>query len=187
MNCELRSLTPNKNAEEYRETHGKHVVRVDRASDVVEVGYLGISKPAGGITIRVSVFFSKDMPEGFRVSRETWGGRLAGVFGLSWGRDIETGDESFDAAFRVRGRDESAVRACLGAGARKALLAFTESDRSLSGRTGSLEVTPSGVVYIEGPYTPGTVGDVVEKAKPLIEDLVGIADALEQTTPETES
>jgi len=42
-----------------------------------------------------------------------------------------------------------------------------------------LEITSSGVVYIEGPYTPQGMGDVVEISIPLINDLVEIADKIE--------
>ena len=63
MNRELKSLTPNKRAEEYRATHSKHLVRIHQTTDVVNAanvrGILGISKLAFAGYIRVSVFFSK--------------------------------------------------------------------------------------------------------------------------------
>ena len=36
MNRELKSLTPNKSAEEYRATHSNHLVRIDQTTDVVD-------------------------------------------------------------------------------------------------------------------------------------------------------
>ena len=45
--------------------------------------------------------------------------------------------------------------------------------------TSGAEITSSGVVYIEGPYTPHGMGDIVEKSMPLINELVEIAGKIE--------
>ena len=44
MNRELKSLTPNKSAEEYRAIHSNHLVRIDQTTDVGDTGFAGISK-----------------------------------------------------------------------------------------------------------------------------------------------
>ena len=49
----------------------------------------------------------------------------------------------------------------------------------IHGRVGSLEVTSYGVVYVEGPYAPGKIGDTVEKSKPLAAELTQIAEKIE--------
>jgi len=179
MNQELRSLTPNKKAEEYRARHGEHLVRVDQTSDVVQVEYVAVSRLANARYIRVSVFFSKEMPPGIRLFEEAWPMRLAKGLGLFWGQDIKTGDEQFDSLFRVQGQDEETIARHLDTRARQSLLSFAKSGTSVFGRTGSLEITSSGVVYVEGPYVPSSIGDVVERAKPVIEALVNIADDVE--------
>ena len=179
MNRELKSLTPNKSAEEYRATHSNHLVRIDQTTDVVGTGFGGISKLAFAGYIRVSVFFSKEMPPSIRVFQEVWPMRLAKGLGLSWGQDIKTGDEQFDAIFRVQGQDEKNIAKHLDDEARKLLLEFSKARRSIYIRSGSLEITSSGVVYIEGPYTPHGMGDIVEKSMPLINELVEIAGKIE--------
>ena len=105
--------------------------------------------------------------------------RLAKGLGLSWGQDIKTGDEQFDAIFRVQGQDEKNIAKHLDDEARKLLLEFSKGSRSIYHRSGSLEITSSGVVYIEGPYTPEGMGDVVERSMPFISDLVEVADKIE--------
>ena len=166
MNRELKSLTPNKRAEEYRATHSKHLVRIDQTTDVVNAanvrGIVGISKLAFAGYIRVSVFFSKEMPPSIRVFQEVWPMRLAKSLGLFWGQDIKTEDEQFDAIFRVQGQDAKAIARYLDDEARKLLLEFASGRRSIYNLMGSLEITSSGVVYIEGPYTPQGMGDVVD-------------------------
>ena len=179
MNRELKSLTPNKSAEEYRATHSNHLVRIDQTTDVAVTGFGGISNLAFAGYIRVSVFFSKEMPPSIRVFQEMWPMRLAKGLGLSWGQDIKTGDEQFDAIFRVQGQDEKNIAKHLDDEARKLLLEFSKARRSIYIRSGSLEITSSGVVYIEGPYTPHGMGDIVEKSMPLINELVEIAGKIE--------
>ncbi len=183
MNRELKSLTPNKRAEEYRATHSKHLVLIDQTTDVVNAtnvgGIVGISKLAFAGYIRVSVFFSKEMPPSIRVFQEVWPMRLAKSLGLFWGQDIKTEDEQFDAIFRVQGQDAKAIARHLDDEARKLLLEFATGRRSIYSLTGSLEITSSGVVYVEGPYTPHGMDDIVERSMPLINELVEIADKIE--------
>ena len=183
MNRELKSLTPNKRAEEYRATHSKHLVRIDQTTDVVNAtnvgGIVGISKLAFAGYIRVSVFFSKEMPPSIRVFQEVWPMRLAKSLGLFWGQDIKTEDEQFDAIFRVQGQDAKAIARHLDDEARKLLLEFASGRRSIYSLMGSLEITSSGVVYVEGPYTPHGMDDIVERSMPLINELVEIADKIE--------
>jgi len=183
MNRELKSLTPNKRAEEYRATHSKHLVRIDQTTDVVNAtnvgGIVGISKLAFAGYIRVSVFFSKEMPPSIRVFQEVWPMRLAKSLGLFWGQDIKTEDEQFDAIFRVQGQDAKAIARHLDDEARKLLLEFATGRRSIYSLTGSLEITSSGVVYVEGPYTPHGMDDIVERSMPLINELVEIAGKIE--------
>ena len=180
MNRELKALTPNKNTEEYRATHGEHLVRIDQTVDVFDVGYAGVSKLSRGGYIRVSVFFSKEMPPHIRLFQEAWPKRLAKGLGLAWGQDIKTGDEHFDSVFRVQGENEGSIAEHLDEEARKRLLAFVEADRSIYNRPGSLEITSSGVVYVEGPYAPDNITDIVAKSTPLIDELVQIADKIER-------
>ena len=179
MNRELKSLTPNKRAEEYRATHSKHLVRIDQTTDVVNSDFGGISPLAFAGYIRVSVFFSKEMPPSIRVFQEVWPMRLAKGLGLFWGQDIKTEDEQFDAIFRVQGQDAKAIARHLDDEARKLLLEFATGRRSIYSLTGSLEITSSGVVYIEGPYTPHGMDDIVERSMPLINELVEIAGKIE--------
>ena len=183
MNRELKSLTPNKRAEEYRATHSKHLVRIDQTTDVVNAtnvgGIVGISKLAFAGYIRVSVFFSKEMPPSIRVFQEVWPMRLAKSLGLFWGQDIKTGDEHFDAIFRVQGQDAKAIARHLDDEARKLLLQFATGRRSIYSLTGSLEITSSGVAYIEGPYTPHGMDDIIERSMPLINELVEISAKIE--------
>ncbi|MFO7898012.1 MAG: zf-TFIIB domain-containing protein [Planctomycetota bacterium] len=179
MNRELRAMAPNKQAEEYRGTHGGRLVRVDRTGDIVARDYLGFVQTTAVSFIRVSVFFREEMPLGVRVFQERWPVRLAKGLGLFRGQDIETGDERFDSMFRVQGEDEAAVAGHLDAPAREALLSFAGGEHSICGKTGSLQVTSSAVVYVEGPYGPDSIDDVVGKSKPLIDELVDIADKIE--------
>jgi len=183
MNRELKSLTPNKRAEEYRATHSKHLVRIDQTTDVVNAtnvgGIVGISKLAFAGYIRVSVFFSKEMPPSIRVFQEVWPMRLAKSLGLFWGQDIKTEDEQFDAIFRVQGQDAKAIARHLDDEARKLLLEFATGRRSIYSLTGSLEITSSGVAYIEGPYTPHGMDDIIERSMPLINELVEISAKIE--------
>ena len=183
MNRELKSLTPNKRAEEYRATHSKHLVRIDQTTDVVNAanvgGIVGISKLAFAGYIRVSVFFSKEMPPSIRVFQEMWPMRLAKSLGLFWGQDIKTEDEQFDAIFRVQGQDAKAIARHLDDEARKLLLEFATGRRSIYILIGSLEIISFGVVYIEGPYTPHGMDDIGERSMPLINELVEIAGKIE--------
>ena len=179
MNRELKSLTPNKSAEEYRAIHSNHLVRIDQTTDVGDTGFAGISKLAFAGYIRVSVFFSKEMPPSIRVFQEVWPMRLAKGLGLFWGQDIKTEDEQFDAIFRVQGQDTKAIARHLDDEARKLLLKFATGRRSIYGLIGSLETTSSSLVYIEGPYTPRGMDDIVERSMPLINELVEIAGKIE--------
>lgn len=179
MNRELRSMAPNKQAEEYRGTHGGRLVRVDRTSDVIARDYLGFVQTTPVAFIRVSVFFRGEMPLGIHVFQERWPMRLAKSLGLFRGQDIETGDERFDSMFRVQSEEEAAVARHLDEAARQALLSFADGGRRIGGKTGSLQITSSAVVYVEGPYGPNSPDDVVARAEPLIAELVDIADKVE--------
>lgn len=179
MNQELKALTPNKEAEEYRELHGKHIVRIDQTSDVLSSDFLGISSATTASYIRVSVFFDKEMPHGTRVFQESWATKLAKGLGLFFGQDIKTGDSNFDSAFRVQGDDEKTIAEHLNTNARELLISFSKNEKSIYSKTGSLEITSSGVVYVEGPYIPNSINDVVEKSKSLVGELIQMADAIE--------
>jgi len=179
MNQELKALTPNKEAEEYRATHGKHPVRIVRTNTVVIEGHIGLNHLVNAVYIRVSVFFSKEMPPEIRVFQEAWPMRLAKGLGLFWGQDIKTGDEKFDSVFRVQGENETTIAKHLDEAARESLLAFRKRGASILGETGSLEITSSGVAYVEGPYIPDSVSNVVERSKLVIDQLVQIADKIE--------
>lgn len=179
MNRELAALTPNKEAQEYRGEQGGHIVRIDRTNDVVQVGYFGISRAVTECFVRVSVFFTGDMPAGVRLFQDPWPLRLAKGLGLHWGQDIETGDKAFDSIFSVHGKDEEAVIRHFDPETRKALIEFSEHKPCIFARHGSIEVTPSAVVYVEGPYVPEAVEGLVEKAQPVVEKLVALADKIE--------
>ncbi|MFO8014316.1 MAG: zf-TFIIB domain-containing protein [Phycisphaerae bacterium] len=188
MNAELKNLTPNHEAEEYRAMHGRHLVRIDQANDVMA------AQPVPGLTrvveagyLRLAVFFADDIPTRMHVSQEGWPIRLAKALGLFWGQDYKTGDEDFDARFRVQGEDEDRIVPHLDAAARRALLAFADEKPHILQQPGSLEVSSAGVVYVEGPYEPKSLGeiDVVQRAKPLIDRLVDLAEKIETVPEET--
>ena len=175
MNRELESWTSSNEAEEYRGTSGEHLVRVDQRDEVFVIDIVGVRQPIPGSYICVRVFFAAEMPVGLRVSVEAWPLRLAQIFGLSWGQDIETGDTVFDSLFRVQGGDEAIVRAHLNERAREALVAFVEAKEPIFSRFGSLFITPKCVLYLEGPYIPGTTDHVVQKCQPCIGELARLA------------
>jgi len=179
MNQELKALTPNKEAEEYRATHREHIVRIDQTSEVVLEAQLVLQKMVNATYIRVSVFFNREMPPGIRVFQEAWPMRLAKGLGLFWGQDIKIGDAKFDSVFRVQGENETAVAKHLDQAARESLLAFSKGDRSILGVAGYLEITSFCVAYVEGPYIPETVSEVVERSKPFIDELLQIAEKIE--------
>jgi hypothetical protein len=188
MNRELKNLTPNHEAEEYRATHGRHLVRLDQTNEVLDAQPLpGLTWMVGAGYLRLTVFFSEDIPTRMHVSQEGWPIRLAKAVGLFWGEDYKTGDADFDARFRVQGEDEDRIVPHLDAAARRALLAFAEDAPRILHTPGSLEVTSSGVVYVEGPYKPKSLAeiDVVDRARPLIDRLVDLAEKIE-TVPERE-
>ncbi len=182
MNRELKSFTSNKKAEEYREIYKDHLVRIDQTSDVIHLDYAGVSRLVDASYVRISVFFNRDMPIGIHVFREEWFMRLAKSLRLFRGQDIKTGDSKFDSTFRVQGEDEATVAAHLDSAAREALISFTENEQSISGKSGNLDVTPTGLLYVEGPYKPNSI-NVVNKAMPLVDKLIEIADKIE-TVPE---
>lgn len=189
MNRELKSLTPNKQAEEYRAEHAGHLVRIDVTGDVVAApiipGVPMVQKPQNVRYIRVSVFFGKDMPQKIRVFQEEWPVRLAKGLGLFWGQDIKTGDEKFDSMFRVQGQDTETIARHLDKAARESLINFAESGRSVCGQKGSIEITSSGVAYVEGPYACSSVENVVKRAQSVIEALVEIAGKVEAVPQES--
>ena len=179
MNRELRTLTPSKAAEEYRAMHGPHLVRIDQRAEIVQrEGVLG-PRFTPARHIRVSVFFGIDMPGSMRLFQEAWPMKLAKAFGLFWGEDIETGDEDFDVVFRVQGRNQAAVARHLDPAARASLLSFVESGARIFTQPGTLEITSTAVVYVEGPYIADSVKNVVESSQSLIASLVDIADRVE--------
>jgi Zn-finger nucleic acid-binding protein len=178
MNRELRSESPNKAAEEYREKAGRHVVHVDQTDDAVEVSFLGVSRISKARYIRISVFPDPQPSARFHVGRENWPMRLAKSFGLHPSDEIETGDPDFDSAFAVHGGDSGKVRRYLTESVRRQVLDFANSDISLYGRHGSLDMTDRHITYVEGPYTPESIKDVTGKARPVINALVAIADAM---------
>jgi len=188
MNAELKNLTPNHEAEEYRAMHGRHLVRLDQTCEVMETQFLpGLTRFVGAGHLRMTVFFAEDIPTRMHVSEAGWPIRLAMAVGLFWGRDYKTGDEAFDTRFRVQGEDERLIVPHLDADARRALLAFADDRPHILEQPGSLEVSSAGVVYVEGPYKPKSLApvDVVERARPLIDRLVDLAEKIERV-PERE-
>ena len=105
--------------------------------------------------------------------------RLAKGLGLFWGQDIKMGEEHFDSIFRVQGHDEAAIARYFDDASMALLVSFARGGRSIYGRTGSLQITSSGLVYVEGPYRSKTIGKVVEKSVALIEEILRIADEIE--------
>jgi len=183
MNRELKNLTPNHEAEEYRAMHGRHLVRLDQTDSVMATQFVpGMTRFLEATYLRLIVYFSEEMPTRMRVSQTGWPIRLAMALGLFWGEDYKTGDEAFDARFRVQGADERLIVPHLDAVARRALLDFADEKPCILKESGSLEVMSAGVVYIEGPYEPKSLAqvDVVERARPLIDRLVDLAEKIEQ-------
>lgn len=180
MNRVLKEMTPNKKAEEYRGIQGNHLVRVDQAEDIVQLEHVGLLQVTHSRYIRISVFFTTSLPAGFRVFQESWPMRLIKAFRLFHGEDVETGDQQFDNLFRVRGEDPETTVAHLDTVAREALTSFVHEKKSIYGRSGDLDITSSAVVYIEGPYPPAELSNLLEDAGGLLLDLIEIADRLEE-------
>jgi len=181
MNAELRSLTPNKSAEEYRGFRDGHLVRIDLVSDVLLVGRVGVyEKPIEVTTIRIIVYLTSPLKTSMRISQERWTTKVAKGLGLFRGQDIHTGDPGFDRHFIVQGKDEYATLSAIKPTFRSALLKFIEAKPAIFDTRGSLEINSSGVVYVEGPYTSNSVKDVVKKSDTLIPRLSWVAGLLEQ-------
>jgi Zn-finger nucleic acid-binding protein len=179
MNLILKEMTPNRKAEEYRGMHGNHLVRVDQAEDIVQLEHVALLQVTHSRYIRISVFFTGNLPPGFRVFQESWPMRLIKAFGLFHAKDVKTGDERFDNLFRVRGENDEDVASHLDSDARDALVSFAGEKNSIYGRSGDLDITSSSVVYVEGPYPPITLSNLVEDSRSLVLELVAIADKVE--------
>lgn len=178
MNEELKKESPSKSSEEYRAMHGSQLVRIDQTSEAIEISFLGVSRISRARYIRVSVLFEKRLPVQFHLTQEIWSLRLVKSLGIHLGNDLETGDLDFDAVFRIHGEKKEPIGNYFDRRTRKKMLEFVSSHQSIFGRTGSIDATNSHISYIEGPYTPESVKDIVKKSKPVVDRLVEIADGI---------
>ncbi len=179
MNAALAADTPSGSPEEYRGVQAGHLVRVDQVLTVVAAGGVpGITTGVGfaqGRYIRVTIFFQPPLPVSLRIFRESWPVRLEKALHLFFGQDIATGDEEFDAVYRVQGENKAQVLSLLTPEAREALLRFVKKAPSIFGRPGSLDISSSAVTFLEGPYAVKGLSNVVKKAEPVRDELLAIA------------
>ena len=178
MNAELKASTSNKSAEEFRGTRDGHLVRLDITSDlfVNVVGPFTASAPAEHVSL--CVFFENPLKTDLRVFQEWWPTKLAKAIGIFMGQDIKTGNSEFDRLFRVHGEDEESVRKFLTDEVVAELLGFVKDEASIYKDHGSVEISKNSIVYTEGPYVPGSMRDVVEKAAPMVDRFVKLANLL---------
>ncbi len=181
MNTELKALTANKDAEEYRVERDGHLVRIDQTSDVVQsevVPGIPVAAPTPTACVRITVFYGTPIGTELRIFQESWPTRLLKAVGLFNGEDIETGNGKFDDIYRVQGTDDSMVRSALSARAIELLLKLAEKKMCVYSQPGTLEVSANSVTYTEGPYQPDGLKDTVDRAEPLTDHLVALATAL---------
>lgn len=72
--------------------------------------------------------------ERFLLDKIAQAGARSGAIDRALRSSIETGDAEFDGAFQTIGDDEAAVRACLGPGVRRAMMASPRSSYEIGGR-----------------------------------------------------
>lgn len=181
-NLQLREMSDGE--AELREYRDRHLVRVDRVSDLRMEGVPGLAERASPVvSFRASVYFEEPLDLGLRVVPEGWSVKLAKTFGLFSEEDVETGDPAFDGAFVVRARRPGAVREALWEEVREDLLALARGAHALAGGGTRLEVDDERILYTEGPYSDAPDVDLESDAGELLDTMVRAARGIERGLP----
>jgi len=181
MNAELKALSGKRGGEESRTYHGDRLVTIDILDNPCSYAtYTGMdARPIDAKLICVTVYFSKPLNLGLRLTKEKWSFKLLKIFGLSGTQDIETGNSTFDSAFLVQADDEEGLKRILTRDAQDAICNFIEKKQGIMSEFGSLQMVDDCIRYTEGPYTGALADDLIGRAQKVADTLLHIADLME--------
>jgi Zn-finger nucleic acid-binding protein len=190
MDWELTQLSGAGFGEEFRDTIDGHLVRLNRVRDVLVVGgeFGALSQQVE--YFQVVTYLVEPLGVGLRITRERWSSKLAKLFGLFKGQDLEVGNKPFDSAFVVQCDNEDKTRTILSPELQAALLDFDTrkprlfaqsflSKLTSKSTSGAITVRDSRIEYLEGPYAVSTAKP---EADAIIQDLLGLAALLERSS-----
>ena len=183
MNRFLRELSHARTGEEFRAYRNERLVALTEVKG--QFGKLNFATLGYPITssrvsyIQIAVHFKTPLNVALRISMERWTTKLAKLFGLFGGQDIQTGNDEFDSAFLVQGDDEATVKSLLTPAVEEALLRFASRKSGVFAKAGTLEVLQDRIVYKEGPYEGDVKIDAEKDAGAIMDELASLAMALE--------
>ena len=182
MNQELEQLTPDKEAEEFRNYIDGYLVRKDSVSSVTTAGglLLGNTVATEAHYLKLSVYFKENLGLGLRVFSEKWAGKLFKVMGLSKKQDIQIGDDEIDSSFIIQGEHEKEVLSLLSdSQVQKNLKRLKGKEITVAKAQGKLEILDERIVYTEGPYIEVVSYDITEDETGVIKAMLDFAKAVE--------
>ena len=192
MNQELEQLTPDKEAEEFRNYIDGHLVRKDSVSSVTTTGGSLLGHDVAGVLLpghdvataahylKLSVYFKENLGLGLRVFSEKWADKLFKVMGLSKKQDIQIGDDEIDSSFIIQGEHKKEVLALLSdSQVQKNLKKLKGKEITVANAQGKLEILDERIVYTEGPYIGVVSYDITEDETGAIKAMLDFAKAVE--------
>ena len=177
-------------SEELRDTIDGHLVRLNRLRDTLVAGGDFGSSAQQVEHFQVVVYLAKPLGIGLRITKERWSTKLAKLFGLFKGQDLEVGEKSFDTAFVVQCEKEDQGRVLLSPELQAALLDFDSrkprlfdqpflSKLTSKSAYGSLTVWDDRIEYLEGPYAVSTA---IPQVDAIVQPLLDLARHLTLST-----
>ena len=182
MNQELEQLTPDKEAEEFRNYIDGHLVRKDSVSSVTTAGglLLGNTVATEANYLKLSVYFKENLGLGLRVFSEKWADKLFKVMGLSKKQDIQIWDDEIDSSFIIQGEHEKEVLSLLSdSQVQKNLKGLKGKEITVANAQGKLEILDERIVYTEGPYIEVVSYNITEDETGAIKAMLDFAKAVE--------
>ena len=182
MNQELEQLTPDKEAEEFRNYIDGYLVRKDSVSSVTTAGglLLGNTVATEANYLKLSVYFKENLGLGLRVFSEKWADKLFKVMGLSKKQDIQIGDDEIDSSFIIQGEHEKEVLSLLSdSQVQKNLKRLKGKEITVANAQGKLEILDERIVYTEGPYIEVVSYNITEDETGVIKAMLDFAKAVE--------
>ena len=183
-NVYLAGLTQDEIPDEYRGHLEGHLVTSKRVSSVVLGSRFGLglmveAKAVDGI--RIFVYLKTPLDMGLRVYSAKWNHKFLKRLGLFRKQDIETGYPELDNAYIIQGDDEQSVKALFKRSElRNNLVQFAEQRPSIFKRPGSVEITDTRAMYLEGPYVGNVKYDVEADPSGVVRRLLRLVNLIER-------
>lgn len=179
VNAKLQEIHGSKFSQEHRDYKNGHLVRIDILNGVSIIPIVASAVvPVAARHLQITVYFVNPLNIDLKVFDERWLSKIARLFKVHKGHDINIGNADFDNKFIIQGNDEEKIRSIFTSDVQQVILNFVSKKAKLYSEVGRIKIFDNRIVYSEGPYFEDINVDQDRAFKVIINELIDIADKM---------